>query len=327
MKTSDPLRFGIIGTGGIAGAAHGPALKQVDGVTLWSILSRDTTRAAEFARLHGAAAPRAAYDKLEEFLADPLLQAVIIASPDNLHAAHILACARAGKHVLVEKPMVVTHEEGVEVIEACRAHGVRLGVAFHSRWHAGHRKLHQMITRDKILGPLRHMRVQWTWRAQDASNWRARADLGSWWSLAGTGAHCFDLVHWLADTPGRSVADKRSLIGREVWNGPHDETAIVLFRYSDGLTAECTTSVLFDSPSRLEIYGADGFAICEGTLGRLGTGTISVNGVPLAFDPVIPFEGEIRDFAAAIRENREPEVSGPGGLLVVDDMIRATAEG
>ena len=286
---TDALRFGIIGTGSIASTAHGPALQRLEGVSLWSVLSRDIARATDFARQFGAVAPRAAHNSLSEFLSDPQLQAVIITSPDNLHSAHIAECARAGKHVLVEKPMVISHEEGINAIEACRQHGVKLGIAFRLRWHSGHRKLHQLIARDKALGPLRHLRLQWTRQAPNASNWRARAELGHWWSLAARGAHCLDLVHWFADSPERSIADRRSLISKEVWKGPHDETAMVLFRYSDGLTAESTTSVLFNSPSRLEIYGADGFAICEGTFGREEKGRISINSTPLEFDFFNPF--------------------------------------
>jgi predicted dehydrogenase len=70
-----------------------------------------------------------------------------------------------------------------------------------------------------------------------------------------------------------------------------------------------------------------GRTLCEGTLGRKGTGKISLNGIPLEFDPIIPFDGEIQDFAAAIRDKRDPEVSGLSGLQIVDDMLRAVDEG
>ncbi|MEJ0063113.1 MAG: Gfo/Idh/MocA family oxidoreductase [Alphaproteobacteria bacterium] len=319
---NDAIRFGIIGTGNIAGGAHAPALAEADGVELWSVFSRDISRASEFARRHKAAAPRPAYDSLAEFLSDPLLQAVIVTSPDNMHAEHILACAHAGKHVLVEKPMTTSHADGLRAIEACRLKQVRLGVAFHLRWHAGHRKLHRLIVQEKALGDLRHIRVLWPWRG-DPSNWRAGADMGRWWSLAGTGAHCLDLIRWFAQSPGRRLAERRSLIAKEVWRGPHDETAIVSFRFSDGATAESTTSVLFDAPTRLEIYGSEGHAICEATLGRKGTGQISLNGAAFDFAPVNPFVGEILDFAAAIREGRSPEVGGDEGLENVDDLLEA----
>ncbi|QOZ23879.1 Gfo/Idh/MocA family protein [Bradyrhizobium sp. CCBAU 51753] len=155
----DPLRFGIIGTSNIADIPRAPALQRVAGVTLWSVLSREHARAEQFARKHGAMSPHPAYSDLSDFLSDPQLQAVIITSPDNLHGQHILQRARAGKHVLVEKSLVTSHEEGAEIISACRKRDVKLGVSMHLRWHAAHRKLHPLILEDGVLGKLRHIRI------------------------------------------------------------------------------------------------------------------------------------------------------------------------
>lgn len=99
------FKIGIIGPGGIAERKLAPALAEVDGATLWNVLSRDRARAAEFAARHGAASPRPAHDDLEAMLGDPELDGVIIATPDKLHAGQAIAAAAHGKHVLVEKPM------------------------------------------------------------------------------------------------------------------------------------------------------------------------------------------------------------------------------
>ena len=98
----------MIGTGSIIGDRHVPALNRIDNAVFWSVLSRDISRAKEFASNHGAAAPIPAFDDLKTFLADPSLDAVIIASPDKLHGMQI-TLRSAGKHVLVEKPMVTSH--------------------------------------------------------------------------------------------------------------------------------------------------------------------------------------------------------------------------
>ncbi len=318
-----PLRIGVIGTGGIAEHSLVPALKTLPQAQLWSVLSRDKNRATAFAKQHAAAAPQPAHDNLDEFLTDPQLQAVIIASPDKLHAEQVIACAKAGKHVLVEKPFVTNIEEGKCAIEACRTNGVKLSVALHMRWHSGMRKLHQLVTQEKILGPIRHIRAQWTWRADDASDWRAGDELGRWWPLAGTGPHCLDTIRWFADFRNNPVVDRSALLSREVWKGPHEETGIILLKFANGITAEAISSVLFAAPSRFEIYGADNYAICEGTMARSGRGTISIGGKPLLFDPVNPYAGEIANFIEAIQLGRNPEVTGEDGLQVVEDLLYA----
>src|SRR5262249_29666736 len=135
------IRFGILGPGAIADQRLVPSLKRVAGAELWSVLSRDAARGKSFAERHGARAAQPVRTSLDELLADPKLDAVIVASPDKLHAPQAIAAARAKKHVFVEKPMATTPEEARAMVEACRDADVRLGVAYHLRWHAGHRLL------------------------------------------------------------------------------------------------------------------------------------------------------------------------------------------
>ena len=100
----------------------------------------------------------------------------------------------------------------------------------------------------------------------------------------------------------------KSVIAREHWKGPHDETAVAAFRFAGGATAEICTSMLFDAPSRLEIYGSKGWAICEDTFGRKAAGRIWTNDGGFDFPVVNPFAGLIDDFVQAIRQRRKPEV-------------------
>jgi len=191
-----PLHFAMIGTGRIADTRLAPALSLVEDAVLWSVLSRDPGRGAAFAARHGALAPRPAHDHLGRLLEDPDLDGVIIATPDGLHAEQALAALEAGKHVLVEKPMATRVAGAVAMVEAAAVRDLRLGVAYHLRWHAGHRLMARRI-REGLLGELRHARVQWTWPAQDDANWRAHDEVGRWWSLAGVGTHCLDLIRWI----------------------------------------------------------------------------------------------------------------------------------
>jgi 1,5-anhydro-D-fructose reductase (1,5-anhydro-D-mannitol-forming) len=318
---TDPIRIAIVGPGRIADGRLAPALARVDGARLWSVHSRDRERAAAFARRHDAASPTPAYDDLDEMLADPQLDAVVVSTPDRLHAAQSVAAARAGKHVLVEKPMCTDATSGRLMIDACAQAGVHLGVAYHLRWHAGLRELQRRVA-EGALGRLRHARAQWTWRAPDAGDWRAAPDVGRWWSLAGVGTHCLDLLRWFL-RPCGEVVGVRATTSHAVFGSPHDETAIVTLSLADGTTAELTSSVLFDSASRLEIYGERDRAICENVMGPHGTGSITLGGRPLEFERADPYRGELADFVAAIREGRPPEVDGHEGLRNVEILVDA----
>jgi 1,5-anhydro-D-fructose reductase (1,5-anhydro-D-mannitol-forming) len=320
-----PLKFALLGTGRIANDQLAPALAAAPGAELWSVLSRDLDRARDFARRHGARAPSPAYADLDRLLADPALDAVLIATPDKLHAAQAIRAARAGKHVLCEKPMVTSAADGRAMIDACKRAGIKLGVAYHMRWHDGHRSLAR-AAREGAFGELRHMRVLWSYRAADASNWRASSEVGRWWSLGGVGTHLLDQIRWFLCPQAGEVVEQSSVISRGVFRGPHDETALLALRFESGATAELCSSVLFAAPRRFELYGSDGYAVGEDTLGAGGDGSMWTHDGPFEFEVRNPYVGEIEDFVAAVAENRAPEVDGEEGLRNCELLLEATGE-
>ena len=319
------MNIAILGTGRIADGQLAPALNLVDGARLWSVLSRDARRGGEFAERHGAAAANPVHTDLDSVLADPDLDAVLIASPDKLHASQCIAAASAGKHVLTEKPMATDVAEAEAVVEACDAAGVTLAIAYHMRWHAGHRQLAAAVHGGR-LGTIRHMRVQWTFLADSDENWRASAEVGRWWSLAGVGTHCLDQVRWLMVPSCGEIVVQENLISREVWKGPHDETALISLGFESGATAEICSSVLFNAPKRMEVFGSDSYAICDDTLGPHGGGEISIGGEPMEYQVSNPYVGEIADFVAAVAEGRAPEVDGREGMRNVATLVAAVTQ-
>src|SRR5947207_1669340 len=102
-KTTDNLGVGILGTGWVAGA-HIDNFKKVPGCDVVAINSRDKARARAKAAEHGVRAA-AAYDDLGEFLAHPGLDIVVICTPHPNHPAETIASAKAGKHIVIEKPV------------------------------------------------------------------------------------------------------------------------------------------------------------------------------------------------------------------------------
>jgi UDP-N-acetyl-2-amino-2-deoxyglucuronate dehydrogenase len=318
------LNIALIGTGGIVENGHAQALTELPSAQLWSVLSRDINRAKEFAKQYGAASPEPAYDLLDALLADPSLDAVIIATPDKLHRDQAVACAKAGKHVLLEKPMATDIEGAEAIVSASEQANIKLGICYHLRWHLAHKEIIKRV-RAGELGNLRHIRTLWSWKAPDDSNWRASPELGRWWSLAGVGTHCLDLARWIMIPDSGEVAQLKSTINQSVWGGPHDETAVISLKFESGSTAEICSSVLFDAPSRLEIYGSDGFAICEGTFGRDGSGRAWTNNGEIKFGQQQPFVGLLDDFVRSIAEDRKPEadaVEGEKNVRLLLESIR-----
>jgi 1,5-anhydro-D-fructose reductase (1,5-anhydro-D-mannitol-forming) len=301
------LNIAILGTGSIAAGGHAPALLQTEHAQLWSVLSRDPARAEKFAAQFKAHAGSAAHTSLESLLADPELDAVIVATPDKLHSEQTVAAAKSGKHVLLEKPLATDADGIAQIIESCSRSKITLALCYRLRWHAGHRAIVDAVRAGRF-GDLHHVRSLWTSQETDTSNWRASPEVGRWWSLGAMGTHLVDLSRWILQPTQGEMTQTKSVIARENWQGSHDETAVAVFKFEGGATAEICTSVLFDAPSRLEIYGSKGWAICEGTFGREAAGRIWTNDGEFAFPVVNPFVEMIEDFVQAIHQRRKPEV-------------------
>lgn len=318
-----PLKIAMIATGRIADSQLAPAINQSQGAVLWSVYSRDRGRAQAFADKHAAHSDAPAYDDLNTLLSDDQLDAVLIASPDKLHAEQAIAAAKAGKHVLTEKPMTTDAASAQAMITACSEAGVKLGVAYHHRWHSGHRAL-QRAAQAGEFGTLRHIRVQWPMQS-DPSNWRAHSELATWWCLSGVGTHCLDQIRWFLLPSQGELVTLKSLITTSVYGGPHEETAVLAMQFESGATAEMCNSVLFPGPRRMEVYGADGYALCENTLGADGAGTITTHQGAFPFEVSNPFVGEIEDFVQAIAEDRDPEVNATEAARNVEILLQAIA--
>jgi len=316
------MNIAILGPGGIADDQHAPAVLNHQGTTLWSVLSRSAERAEAFSIRHSLKAPNPAHTDLTELLSDPLLDAVIIATPDRLHSIQVLAAARARKHILLEKPMATSVSECDAMIDACRTNDVTLAMAYHLRWHRGHRMIRQQVGSGS-LGALRHIRVHWTFQAPDGSNWRSSPETGRWWALAANGTHCLDLIRWMMMPTEGEITRIQSLLSSAKFGSIHDETAVVSLAFESGATAEFCVSVQFDSPSRIEIYGDAGSALLDGTMGRHGAGEIVLNGEPVSYSVENPFQAEFNDFIEAVREGRPPEVDGEEGRRNVALLLEA----
>jgi len=315
------LHVGIVGPGSIAERRLAPALAQVRGAVLWSVCSRDRERAQAFAGRHGARGP--IHTELAAMLGDPRLDAVVLATPDRLHAAQAIAAATAGKHVFVEKPMATSVADAEAVVSACAAADVRLAVGHHLRFHAGLRALRERVVAGE-LGRVLHMRATWTFVERDPDNWRASPDLGRWWSLAAVGTHCLDLVRWYLRPGCGEVERAHALTSRPVHRGPHDETAAVALRFASGATADILTSVVFRAPRSLELYGTAGTARADEVLGPHGGGRIVVGDHELSYETADPYRGELQDFVDAVAHGRAPEVDAVEGLANVRALCDMT---
>ena len=164
------MRWGILGPGrisrsfltGLAGSATEHAV---------AVGSRALDRAETTARLFEV--PRA-YGSYEQLLADPEVEAVYVGTPNSVHAHGAIAAARAGKHVLCEKPLGVSRAEAETMFEAAREHGVWLMEAFMYRFHPRTQRLAEIVAAGEIGTPVL-VRASFGFAVSDPANVRLSA--------------------------------------------------------------------------------------------------------------------------------------------------------
>lgn len=117
----EKIRFGVIGAGGIADRRTIPGMMKAKNASLAAVMEINAPLAQKLAAKYGAAR---AYTDYRALIADPCVDAVYIASPVVMHAEQAVACADAGKPILIEKPLALTSAEGQRVVDYCAAKGV-----------------------------------------------------------------------------------------------------------------------------------------------------------------------------------------------------------
>jgi UDP-N-acetyl-2-amino-2-deoxyglucuronate dehydrogenase len=314
------VRFGIVGAGTVA-RYHAQAIADAPGARLVAVCRGDARRAAEAAAEFGV--PCEASD--EALLARPDVDAVCVTTPSGQHAAQTTAAARAGKHVLVEKPMALSVADADAMIAACRAAGVRLGVALQRRTEPCYRDLRAAITAGElgrlVLGSttVPYMRTP---AYYESAGWRGTRAQDGGGALMNQGIHLADLLLWLMGDVEEVHAHAATLAHRvEV-----EDCLAASFLFASGAmgTLLATTAAAPGFPHRVEVYGTTGGVQIEGErVVRWEAGGKSVSADPAtaaagagASPTGISTTGHTRivsDFVAAIREGRPALVTGEEG--------------
>jgi predicted dehydrogenase len=237
--TVDKLRIGVIGAGGIARRRTIAAIQR--GSTCAVVAVMNPSRSAGIAAEFGI--PRA-YEREEDLLADPAVEAVYIATPLHLHGAQIRAAARAGKHVLCEKPLALDLAEADAAIAACRAAGVVLQEGYMMPFHGAHRAAKALIDAGR-LGKLVSLRAQLScWYPRIAGAWRQDPAKSGGGALIDLATHLYGLLEHFAG-PIRRLA---CFAGTLVQDYPCDDASTTMLEFASG--AHATVDCFFCIPDQ-----------------------------------------------------------------------------
>ncbi len=255
--------FGIIGCGMIA-EFHARAIAEIPGARLVAVQSQSASNGARIAAL-AAGGACAIYGTVAELLAHPGLDVVCVCTPSGAHLEPAVAAARAGKHVVVEKPLEVTLPRCDAIIRACDEAGVRLSTIFPSRFSPANVALKEAVDSGRFGRlTLADTDVKW-WRSQDYY------DSGKWrgtWSLDGGGAlmnqaiHNVDLLQWIMGEVVAVQALTATLAHERI---EVEDVAVAILKFRSGALGviEASTAAHPGLLKRTEIHGTRGSARVE----------------------------------------------------------------
>lgn len=169
------LRWGILSTSSIAQSAVMPGIHQSERGEIVAIASRDADKAADVAVEFNI---QRSYGTYEELLADENVDAVYIPLPNHLHKEWTIAAAKAGKHILCEKPVALNADEAAEMVDVCQREGVIFAEAFMYRYHPKHARVKEIIASGEI-GEIRALHANFTCNnSEDLENVRYKKAMG-----------------------------------------------------------------------------------------------------------------------------------------------------
>lgn len=309
------FRWGIVGPGRFAGERIVPAIAAAPGHRLHAVAGRRPDATAEFALTHGI--PRACADAAE-LIADPDVDCVYIASPNALHAGHVEAAARAGKHVLCDKPLATTVGDAERAIAACGSYGVVLAINFQLRQFEDVRWLREAIAGGAI-GEVEQIRIAYEVGHHPLARWRTDASLAGQGALFNLGVHAFDMLRYVT---GDEVAAIEAVSRLDPDCGL-DVANIAVGKLKGGALAVVSCDQYLHHPlHETVIHGSQGRITARdvGRLGRRGASAITLVGADGSvterrFETSEGAETRvIEDFGEAVRLGGSPAATGEDGL-------------
>lgn len=320
----EKVRIGLVGVGWFGGTRVASARKS-GAAEFVSCFDLNPERRDAFAAEHGC---RAA-ESLAAMLRDPEVEAILIATPHSTHLGLVEEAASAGKHVFVEKPLVLTVADARRAAEVAEKAKVVLQVGHNRRRQPANRRIKAMLDGDELgtLMQLDGIHTNPSAGGPGVAAWRldpAECPAGGMTALA---IHTVDTFHYLVGPAKRLVAFSKQVVGFTKL----DEATSVLIEYERGPIGSISTSYFAQAVVSLGVYGTKGNAWNEEDgvrlfVQRAGEATRS----PLDVETFDTVADELAEFSRCIRNGTKPETGAPEALevaAVLEAIIESAASG
>lgn len=317
----ETLKWGLIGAGDIVRKRVAPALRDSENCELIAVSRNRAELAESFAKEFGAKKHCADW---RELLADNENEAVYIATPVYLHKEQTIAAARAGLHVLCEKPMGLNAAECDEMIAVCKENNVKLGIAYYRHFYPLITRIKEIIAAGEIgkvsvaqMNAFEYLEMS----TNDPRHWFLEKRKSGGGPMMDFGCHRLEVLNNLFG----EVDEIKSIVSNSIFKREVEDTALAVLHYETGVCANVTVTHASIKPQdTLDIYGTKG-SIHVPVLNKSELRVVTSSGERAENHPPHSniHQPLIEDFTEAVLENRNPQVSGETGrtIALLEDEI------
>jgi predicted dehydrogenase len=316
---SRSIGYCIVGLGRISMQHFMPAVKTSARSRVVALVSGHRDKADKIAAEYGVAPSSIyTYQNYDAIAENRAIDAVYIALPNSMHAEYSIRAAKAGKHVLSEKPMATTVADTQAMLDACRKAGKKLMIAYRCRYEPTNLRAIQLI-RDGKLGKIQAIETANGFNIR-AGEWRLNRELAGGGPLMDVGIYSLNACRYLTGEEPSEMKGSMSVTDRDGRFNEVEEHLAWTMKYPSGVVASCNTTYGSSMPGFYRVHGSKGMLHAEPAFGYEGLRlTAQIQGEPKIDEPnpardPSQFVLEADHFAECIAENKQPRTPGEEGF-------------
>lgn len=334
MAPGERIGYAVVGLGSISQVAVLPAFAHSKKAKLVAVVSGDKKKAEKLGEQFGAV-QACSYDEFRDCSENPEIDAVYIATPPGEHEKYAVAAARAGKHVLCEKPLAATVQQARNMVNACRRNKVLFMTAYRKYFEPSSRRLKELIT----TGELGRVDIIHTLFAEhrpfgdNSPAWLFSRKLAGGGPLTDLGVYCVNTCRWLVDEDPVTAAGISWTRDRRRYKNVEEGVAFRL-DFASGLVLQGTAAYSAAFSSFVHVHGEKGWAALAPAFAfeeeRRISGKIAGKWFAKTFKPIDEFALELDAFATCIQEGSKPEPDGEQGLrdiIIINAIYQSVKKG
>ena len=311
------IGYAVIGLGRIAGHFM-PAARSTTNSQITALVSGHRDKAERIAAQYNVPTSSIySYDNFDEIAHNPAVDAVYVALPNSMHAEYTIRAAKAGKHVLCEKPMATSVADCEKMIAACKAAKVKLMIAYRCHYEPTNLRAIKLI-RDGAIGQVQAIQSAFGFNI-GKGEWRLSKALAGGGPLYDVGIYCLNACRYLTGEEPDHLAASASVIDHDGRFNEVEENVAWTMHFPSGIVASCTTTYGSQMDGYFHVYGSKGWLAVDkaffydGLRLRAAFSGKQLDEPNPARDPY-QFQAEADHFSHCIQNNQEPQSPGEEGL-------------